>query len=142
MIIFSSCNNQDDSSSSTSDTTSANSSLQQNVDASPLLGDTIPRLLAIDMIKKFQGNAYKLQMVRLDGSKIRQLTNAQDSIRLWMAVDTSNKITMILQQKRTNPSISYTYYNLRTILGSDITTAEAEKFLCPEPPNCDVQIEL
>lgn len=140
-MIAISCNNDNESGSSAKDTSSTSGADLLN-NESPLAGDTISRDLAIEMIKKFQTNTYRLQMVRLDGDKIRQLTNAQDSIRLWMAVDTNNKITMILQQKRTQPQPSYKYYNLSMVLGAPLSANAAETFLCPEPPNCDIQIEL
>ena len=148
VVYLLSCDNSSKNTNANQDT-SDQSSLIVNEDAIDLndttfasvRGDSIPYTEAITMIKNFQTNTYRLQMARLDSRKLRQLTRSSDSVRLWMAVKPNNTITMILQQRKKNgANIKFLYYDLTQ--SSKITTTDATGSLCPEPPNCDVYIDL
>lgn len=141
-----SCNDESESSDQKVDSTTLSENISKDLEVDeendPAIAgikkDSIPQVQAIQMIKNFQGNSYKLQMARLDSRKLRQLTRGSDSVRLWMAVTPANAITMILQQKISGGSRHFVYYDLSEISKSATT---AGNVLCPEPPNCDVYVE-
>lgn len=142
-VAIISCNNDNTSKDVQDDTSkSPDEASQLQAPPDPIVGDSLPQADAIAWIKNYKDNPYKLQMAKLDGDKLMRLINASDSIRLWMAVNPSNKVTMILQQKRESSSPRpFIYYDLQS-LSKEASTTNAETFLCPEPPNCDVFIEL
>ena len=149
VIYLLSCDNSSKNTNAIQDTSATQSTLIVNEDTVDLNDttfasvrrDSIPYTEAITMIKNFQTNTYRLQMARLDSRKLRQLTRSSDSVRLWMAVKPNNTITMILQQKKKmGADIKFLYYDLTQ--SSKITTTDATGSLCPEPPNCDVLIDL
>lgn len=138
-----SCNNDNTSKDVQDDTSKAQGETSQmQAPPDPIVKDSLPKADAIAWIKNYKDNPYRLQMVKLDGDKLMRLINASDSVRLWMAVNPANKVTMILQQKRKSSSDRpFIYYDLQS-LSKETSTSSAETFLCPEPPNCDVFIEL